>query len=66
MKTQTYSPTLPLTLVLDWGWKGNTMPWPFYHWEKDPVPIVQEAEWASGPARTGTKNLAPTGVETWY
>jgi hypothetical protein len=27
--------------------------------EKDPVPIVQEAGWASGP-----KNLAPTGIRS--
>ena len=25
---------------------------------KDPVPIVQEAEWAPGPVWTGAKNLA--------
>jgi len=28
---------------------------------KDPVPIVQEAGWASGPVWTGAENLAPTG-----
>ena len=27
---------------------------------KDPVPIVQEAEWAPGPVWTGAENLAPT------
>ena len=27
--------------------------------EKDPVPIVQEAGWASGPVWTGAENLAP-------
>ena len=26
---------------------------------KDPVPIVQEAVWASGPVWTGAENLAP-------
>jgi len=26
---------------------------------KDPVPIVQEAGWASGPVWTGAENLAP-------
>jgi hypothetical protein len=26
---------------------------------KDPVPIVQEVGWASGPVWTGAKNLAP-------
>ena len=29
---------------------------------KDPVPIVQEAGWASGPVWTGAENLAPTGI----
>ena len=28
---------------------------------KDPVPIVQEAGWASGPVWTGAENLAPLG-----
>jgi len=31
---------------------------------KDPVPIVQEAEWAPGPVWTGTENLAPTGIRS--
>ena len=30
---------------------------------KDPVPIVQEAGWASGPVWTGAENLAPTGFD---
>jgi hypothetical protein len=29
---------------------------------KDPVPIVQEAEWAPGPVWTCAKNLAATGI----
>jgi len=29
---------------------------------KDPVPIVQEAGWASGPVWTGVENLTPTGI----
>ena len=29
---------------------------------KDPVPIVQEAGWASGPVWTGVENLGPTGI----
>ena len=32
--------------------------------EKDPVPIVQEAGWASGPVWTGEENLAPTGIRS--
>ena len=32
---------------------------------KDPVPIVQEAEWAPGPVWTGAENLVPTGIRSW-
>ena len=28
-------------------------------WERDLVPIVQEARWAPGPVWTGAENLAP-------
>jgi hypothetical protein len=31
---------------------------------KDPVPIVQEAWWASGPVWTCAKNLASTGIRS--
>ena len=31
---------------------------------KDPVPIVQEAGWASEPVWTGAENLAPTGIRS--
>jgi len=30
---------------------------------KDPVPIVQEAVWASGPVWTGAENLATPGFD---
>jgi len=30
---------------------------------KDPVPILQEAGWASGPVWTGEENLAPIGFD---
>jgi len=30
---------------------------------KDPVPIVQEAGWASGPVWTGAENLAQPGFD---
>jgi len=30
---------------------------------KDPVPIVQEAVWASGPIWTGAENLVPLGFD---
>jgi len=29
---------------------------------KDPIPIVEEATWASGPVWTGAEHLAPTGI----
>jgi hypothetical protein len=31
---------------------------------KDPVPIVQETVWASGPVWTGAENLASTGIRS--
>ena len=31
---------------------------------KDPVPIVQEAGWATGPVWTGAENLALTGIRS--
>jgi hypothetical protein len=35
----------------------NTTPQPIYPWERDPVPIVLEAGWATGPVWTGAENL---------
>ena len=35
-------------------------PRPLFTPGKDPVPIVQEAGWATGPVWTGAENLAPT------
>ena len=32
--------------------------------ETDPVPIVQEAGWASGPVWIGAENLASTGIRS--
>jgi hypothetical protein len=37
---------------------------PLWSREREAVPIVQEAGWASGPMWTGAENLAPTGVQT--
>ena len=31
---------------------------------RDPVPIVQEAAWASGPVWTGAENLASPGFDS--
>jgi len=39
------------------GWVVNATPQPVYS-EKDPVPIVQEAGWTSGPVWMGAENLA--------
>ena len=35
-----------------------------YSRERDPVPIVQEAGWASGPVWTGAENLAPSEIRS--
>ena len=37
-------------------------PRPHFTPGKDPIPIVQEAGWASGPVWTGAENLVPTGI----
>jgi hypothetical protein len=41
----------------------NSTPQPLYPHKSEPVPIVQEAGWASGPVRTGVENLTPTGIQ---
>ena len=43
-------------------WVVNATPRPLYSCERDPVAIVQEAEWAPGPVWTGVEKLAPTGI----
>ena len=40
------------------------MPWPHFTPGEDPVPILQEAGWVSGPVCTGAENLAPTGIRS--
>ena len=42
----------------------NATPRSLYPWEKDPVPIVQEAGWAPGPVCTGADSLVPTGIRS--
>ena len=44
------------------GWVVKTTPRLLYARERDPVPIVQENEWATGPVWTSAESLAPTGV----
>jgi hypothetical protein len=39
-------------------WGVSITPRPQHNPGKDPVPIVQEAGWVSGPVRTGVENLA--------
>ena len=53
-----YSPTLSLTLALDGSEWSTPSPGRFTP-GKDPVPIVQEAEWVPGSVWTGAENLAP-------
>ena len=56
-----------ITLFYFWprrGWGVSVMPRPHLTPGKDPVPIVQEAGWASGPVWTGAENLASTGIRS--
>jgi hypothetical protein len=46
------------------GWGVSVMPRPPFTSGKEPVPIVQEAGWASGPVWTGAENLAPNGTRS--
>jgi hypothetical protein len=59
-----YSSTLFLDLGSRRGWGISVTPQPLSTPEKDPVPIVQEAEWAPGPVWTGAENLASTGTRS--
>ena len=54
-----YSYTLPSTSALDGGGWSTLRPGRFTP-GKDPVPIVQEAGWATGPVWTGAENLVST------
>ena len=46
------------------GWRVSVTPRPLFTARKDPVLIVQEAEWAPGPVWTSAENLAPSGVRS--
>jgi len=46
------------------GWGVSVTPRPLFTLGKDPIPIVQEAEWTPGPVWTGAENLAPTGIRS--
>jgi hypothetical protein len=43
------------------GWVVNAAPGLLYPRLRDPVPIVEEAGWASESVWKGAENLAPTG-----
>jgi hypothetical protein len=45
-------------------WVVKATPRSLFAQERDPVPIVQEGRWASGPVWAGAENLAPTWVQT--
>jgi hypothetical protein len=60
-----YSSTISLTTELD----GvvclvNVTPRQLYPREKNPVPILQETGWDSGPAWTDAENLAPIEIRS--
>ena len=46
------------------GWVVSSTPRPYLTPGKDPVPIVQEAGWASGPVWTGGKSCPPNGIQS--
>jgi hypothetical protein len=46
------------------GWMVNATPRPLNPRQRDPVPTVQEAEWAPAPVQTGAENFAPTGTRS--
>jgi hypothetical protein len=58
-----YSSNLPSSSVLEGG--GWSAPSPGrYTPGKDPLPIVKEAGWATGPVWLGAENLVPTGIRS--
>jgi hypothetical protein len=46
------------------GWRVSVKLRPLFTPGKDPVPILQEAEWAPGPVWTVAENLAHTGIRS--
>ena len=51
-----------MTTALEGGEGSASRPGRFFTPGKDPVPIVQEAGWATGLVWTGAENIAPTGI----
>jgi len=60
-----YNSILSLTSALDGGGWSTPQPARFTP-GKDPLPIVKDVEWASGPVWLGAENLAPTGIRSPY
>jgi hypothetical protein len=58
-----YSFNLSLTSSLDERWVVNATSRQLYNRETDPIPIVKQVGWASGPVWTGAEILAPPGLE---
>jgi hypothetical protein len=48
------------------GWVVKVPPRPLFPQKRDPVRIVQDAGWASGPVWTGAIYLARTGIRSPY
>ena len=48
-----------MTMALEGGEGSASLPGRSFRQGKYPVPIVQEAGWATGPVWTGAENLAP-------
>ena len=46
-----------------WGWVVNATPLPLYPRERNPVPIIQDAGWSSGPIWIGAEKLALIGIQ---
>ena len=62
--TESRGITLFLTSALEGGEGSASCPGRTLNPGKDPIPIVQEAGWASGPVWTGAENLALTGIRS--
>jgi len=45
-------------------WVVSATPWVSFFWERDSVPVVQEAEWAPGLVWAGVGNLAAAGMQS--
>jgi hypothetical protein len=59
-----YNSILFLTSALEVGEGSASRPDRSLPPGKDPVPIAQEAGWASGPVWRGAENLVPTGIRS--